>query len=53
VYGPGGATHGELQIINRLDRLIQIMGAAPAAYSQALNGVAGQAANRGFYGSVR
>jgi NlpC/P60 family len=51
--GPGGMTPGEMQVINRLDRLIALMGAAPAAYSQALNGVAGRASSRGYYGSVR
>jgi len=53
VIGPGGMTPGEMQVINRLDKLIAMMGAAPAAYSQALNGVAGQAASRGFYSGVR
>jgi hypothetical protein len=50
VYGPGGASPGEMQIIRRLDRLIALAGSAPAAYSQALNGVAGRAAGRGYYG---
>ena len=53
VIGPGGMTPGEMQLINRMDKLIAIMGAAPAAYSAALNNVAGRAANRGYYGSVR
>jgi hypothetical protein len=46
-------TPGEMQVISRLDRLIALTGAAPAAYSQALNGVAGSASSRGYYGSVR
>jgi cell wall-associated NlpC family hydrolase len=49
-YGPGGLSHGEMQIVNRLDRLISLMSAAPAAYAQTLSGVAGQAAARGYYG---
>jgi hypothetical protein len=53
VIGPGGMTPGEMQVISRLDRLIALTGAAPAAYSQALNGVAGSASSRGYYGSVR
>jgi hypothetical protein len=52
VIGPGGMTHGEMQIINRLDVLINAGKAAPAAYASALNGVAGIAANRGYYGSL-
>jgi hypothetical protein len=53
VIGPGGMSHGEMQIIHRLDRLIAMTSTAPAAYSAALNGVAGTAASRGYYGPAR
>jgi hypothetical protein len=50
IVPPGGMTPGEAAICARLDRLIQVMASAPAAYSQALSGVAGRSASRGYYG---
>jgi hypothetical protein len=53
IIGPGGMTAGEMQVINRLDRLISLAASSPAALSQALNGMAGRSSSRGYYGSVR
>jgi Bacteriophage peptidoglycan hydrolase len=49
--GPGPMTETTGQAIcARLDRLISLASSAPASYAQALSGVAGRSAARGYYG---